>query len=62
MFPVYSKRMGSAIGRKADKNRLTTALIINEQNVIQTPVIEHPVYRKKVFHSLIFSLSRLASF
>ncbi|WP_042374544.1 DUF2515 domain-containing protein [Neobacillus jeddahensis] len=38
-----------------DKQRLTTALIINEQNVIQTPVIEHPVYKKKVFHSLIFS-------
>jgi hypothetical protein len=38
-----------------DKNRLTTALIINEQNVIQTPVIDHPVYKKRVFHSFIFS-------
>jgi hypothetical protein len=38
-----------------DRNRLMTALIINEQNVIQTPVIEHPVYRSKVFHSMIFS-------
>ena len=38
-----------------DKERLTRALIINEQNVIHTPVIEHPVYKKKVFHSMIFS-------
>jgi hypothetical protein len=41
--------------KENDKNRMTTALIINEQNVIQAPVIEHPVYKKKVFHSLLFS-------
>jgi hypothetical protein len=41
--------------RTNDQLRLTTSLIINEQNVIQTPVIEHPVYKKKVFHSMIFS-------
>lgn len=41
--------------KENDKERLTIALIINEQNVIQTPVIDHPVYKKKVFHSLIFS-------
>jgi hypothetical protein len=40
---------------ETDRDRLTIALIINEQNVIQTPVIEHPVYKKKVFQSLIFS-------
>ena len=38
-----------------NKNRLMTALIINEQNVIQKPVIEHPVYRNRVFHTLFFS-------
>lgn len=37
-----------------DQLRLTTSLIINEQNVIQIPVIEHPVYKEKVFHSMIF--------
>jgi hypothetical protein len=37
-----------------DQVRLTTSLIINEQNVIQNPVIEHPIYKKKVFHSMIF--------
>ncbi|MFE8702196.1 DUF2515 domain-containing protein [Cytobacillus sp. FJAT-54145] len=34
--------------------RLMIALIINEQNVIQKPVIKHPIYRKRVFHSFLF--------
>jgi Protein of unknown function (DUF2515) len=38
-----------------DRVRMTTALIINEQNVIHKPVIQHPVYKNKVFHSLIFN-------
>lgn len=38
-----------------DHIRLMIALVINEQNVIQTPVIEHPVYKKRVFRSLLFS-------
>jgi hypothetical protein len=42
--------------KERDRNRLMTALIINEQNVIQTPVMEHPVYKSKVFHSMIFFL------
>jgi len=41
--------------KENDKDRLTTSLIINEQNVIQTPIIDHPVYKKKVFQSKIFS-------
>jgi len=41
--------------KEQDRERMTTALIINEQNVIQAPIIEHPVYKKKVFHSIIFS-------
>jgi hypothetical protein len=40
--------------RKRDKDRLTTALIINEQNVIQKPIIEHHFYKKKVFQSWLF--------
>ena len=39
-----------------DLQRLMTSLIINEQNVIQRPVIEYGVYREKVFGSLLFSL------
>lgn len=38
-----------------NKQRLLTSLIINEQNVIQKPVIEHPIYSSEVFHSLLFS-------
>ncbi|MEG9297915.1 DUF2515 family protein [Mangrovibacillus sp. Mu-81] len=40
----------------ADRNeeRLVQSLIINEQNLIQRPVIEHPVYKKKVFRSGLF--------
>jgi Protein of unknown function (DUF2515) len=39
-----------------DENRLLTALIINEQNVIQKPVIEHPFFKEKVFHSFVFRI------
>ncbi|WP_139785598.1 DUF2515 family protein [Cytobacillus gottheilii] len=40
----------------SNKLRLMTSLIINEQNVIQRPVIEYGVYREKVFDSILFSL------
>ncbi|AIM15408.1 MULTISPECIES: DUF2515 family protein [Neobacillus] len=40
--------------KEKDRFRLTTALIINEQNVIQTPVIDHPLLKKRVFQSLMF--------
>lgn len=39
-----------------NKQRLMISLIINEQNVIQRPVIEYGVYRDKVFGSFLFSL------
>jgi hypothetical protein len=51
----YMEREWNRYWKEKDKKRLTTALIINEQNVIQTPVIDHPVYKTKVFRSLIFS-------
>ncbi|WP_415817661.1 DUF2515 domain-containing protein [Mesobacillus thioparans] len=38
-----------------DKRRLLTALIINEQNVIQEPVMLEPVYKKRVFNTFMFS-------
>ncbi|WP_210365672.1 DUF2515 domain-containing protein [Bacillus sp. REN3] len=37
-----------------DQQRLMTALIVNEQNVIQKPVIEHHVFRKRVFNTFLF--------
>ncbi|WP_449620251.1 DUF2515 domain-containing protein [Robertmurraya sp. Marseille-Q9965] len=39
---------------KGDRARLLTALIINEQNLIQKPVVEQPQYKKNVFHTLLF--------
>ncbi len=39
-----------------NEQRLITSLIINEQNVIQKPVMNHPFYKKKVFHSFTFKL------
>lgn len=39
-----------------DVNRLMISLIVNEQHVIQNPVICHPYLQKHVFHSLIFLL------
>ncbi|WP_071461234.1 DUF2515 family protein [Bacillus massilinigeriensis] len=37
-----------------DKKRLLNALIINEQNVIHTPVMHHHSYKRKVFGSMMF--------
>lgn len=45
-----------------DDNRLMTALIINEQQMIQRPVIEHPFFQKHVFHSLLFKVQELFHF
>ncbi|HYK72281.1 MAG TPA: DUF2515 family protein, partial [Pseudoneobacillus sp.] len=42
--------------KNQDQQRLMNSLIINEQNVIQKPVIEHHIYKKKVFHSVAFQL------
>ncbi|MCA1063145.1 DUF2515 family protein [Rossellomorea sp. AcN35-11] len=39
-----------------DEDRLVHSLIINEQNLIQEPVINHGVYKKKVFGSPLFLL------
>ena len=52
---VFMQKEWEKFWREKNSLRLLTSLIINEQNVIQKPVIEHPVYRNKVFHSLIFS-------
>lgn len=39
-----------------DQDRLMTALIINEQHVIEGPLMEHHLYAKKVFRSLLFTI------
>lgn len=45
-----------------NRKRLTFALIINEQNVIQKPVIEHHFYKRKVFHSFLFQFEDMFHF
>jgi hypothetical protein len=47
---------------KRDEIRLCTALIINEQHLIQKPVIEQPYYKNRVFSSLAFYLEEHAHF
>lgn len=37
-----------------ERKRLMVAQIINEQNLIQIPIIEHPFYKQKVFTSFCF--------
>ncbi|MRU04272.1 DUF2515 family protein, partial [Bacillus anthracis] len=42
-----------------DINRLMTALIINEQNKIQKPIIENTYFKKHVFHTALFKLQEM---
>lgn len=51
----YMEQEWRVFWETGNKNRLLIALIINEQNVIQKPVIQHPLYKRKVFHSFAFS-------
>ncbi|WP_409365384.1 DUF2515 domain-containing protein [Bacillus paralicheniformis] len=39
-----------------DQKRLMYALIINEQNTIQTPIIQNPLFKKNVFQTIPFQL------
>jgi len=42
-----------------DDNRLIRSLIINEQNVIHSPVIKHPYFQYHVFHKLPYVLQNI---
>ncbi len=44
------------------KKRLMYAFIVNEQHLIQRPVIEHPLYKRKVFVTPKFLLQQLFHF
>lgn len=50
--------MGRVLGEK-DINRLMTALIINEQNKIQKPVIENAYFQKHVFDTALFKFQEI---
>jgi hypothetical protein len=52
----FMQNMWKRFLKYQDKEELFISLIINEQNLIQRPVIEHPVYRDKVFKTWLFLL------
>ena len=43
-----------------DEDRLCTALIVNEQHMIEETVMKYPLYRDKVFSSLLYNLEEFA--
>lgn len=51
---VFMEREWMEFWKNKNEQRLLYALIINEQNVIQTPVIKQPFYKHHVFSSLSF--------
>jgi hypothetical protein len=53
---AFMKKEWLIFSKTKNKDRLMVALIINEQNVIQRPVISQPYFRKKVFLSFPYVL------
>lgn len=47
---------------EGDEQRLITSLIINEQNLIQKPVLQNLTLKKKVFKTMVFSFQDLGHF
>lgn len=50
----FMKTEWEVFWREQNEERLMTSLIINEQNIIQKPVIEDAFFSEKVFNSFIF--------
>ncbi len=59
---AFMEREWNLFWAAGDIDRLVYALIVNEQHLIQKPVIEHPVYQKKVFSSLAFKFEERLHF
>ncbi|WP_338470056.1 DUF2515 family protein [Niallia sp. XMNu-256] len=51
----FMEKEWNALWYVQDLKRMLYSLIINEQNVVQKPVIHHPFYQRKVFHSAYFN-------
>ncbi|MGD6831566.1 DUF2515 family protein [Sutcliffiella halmapala] len=47
---------------EGDEERLITSLIINEQNLIQKPVLQSRTLKKKVFKTMVYSFQDLGHF
>ncbi|WP_247739047.1 DUF2515 domain-containing protein [Bacillus sp. 165] len=59
---VFMEAEWERFWKERDKERLVTALIINEQNMIQKPVIQNPYFQKYVFQSLVYKFQELFHF
>lgn len=53
---IFMEKEWLLFWERRDMNRLMTALIINEQNKIQKPVIENTYFKKHVFHTALFKV------
>lgn len=59
---VFMEREWQRFWQEKEEKRLMISLIVNEQNVIQEPVIEHPFFQKNVFQTLLFKFQELFHF
>lgn len=59
---VFMERAWQKFWEEKNEKHLTTSLIINEQNIIQEPIIEHPFFQKNVFQTLLFKFQELFHF
>lgn len=56
---AFMKREWELFWAGQDRGRLLRALIINEQNLIQQPVLNHPLYKRSVFRTIMFRMQEL---
>ncbi|MDR4985385.1 hypothetical protein CN491_07040 [Bacillus cereus] len=56
---IFMEKEWTFFWERRDINRLMTALIINEQNKIQKPVIENTYFKKHVFHTALFKVQEM---
>ncbi|WP_369900330.1 DUF2515 domain-containing protein [Bacillus manliponensis] len=59
---IFMEREWQYFWEEKDEQHLITSLIINEQNIIQEPIIEHPFFKKNVFQTLLFKFQELFHF
>ncbi|NEU31176.1 DUF2515 domain-containing protein [bacterium LRH843] len=59
---AFMEVMWNQFWKKRDSYTLAMAHIINEQNYVESRIVQHPAYKNKVFHTLEFVLQDLFSF
>ena len=58
----FMEKEWNVFWEKRNQQRLMTSLIINEQNVIEKPIIKNHDYKREVFHSLAYLFQDLFHF